>query len=223
MDEELEKKYKRLRNLPQFRKMDADSFEEAMLKREQDLSPSSDFEARINLKLKKYDESYDLSDLKINDHESLRALIQAQIALEDYEQILYRTRLSDPTSESIYRLSKVMNDLRSDISAIQTDLKITRKVRKSDQETSLINYIESLKEKAKKFHEAKEKYIFCDKCNLLLATVWTLYPNANNKIKLTCQRTLENGEKCGNVVEVTTKMLDDQLTNKKSILPESLL
>jgi hypothetical protein len=225
MDEELEKKYKRLRNLPQYKRMDDSTFEETMLKKENDLAPSADFEKRINLKLKMYEDSYDLSDLKINDHESLRALIQAQIALEDYEQVLYRTRLEDPTSESIYRLSKVMNDLRADISSLQGDLKITRKIRKSDQETSLINYLESLKEKAKKFHEAKECYIICDKCNMLLSTVWFLYPDIKgNKMELVCKRKLADGTTCDNVVRVNAKDLyENKNSNKPSILPESLL
>jgi hypothetical protein len=165
--------------------------------------------------------------MKINDHEALRALVQAQISLEDYEQYVYKARqegMGDfDNILKIDKITKIMSDLRADISKLQDDLKITRKIRKSDQETSLLNYIDSLKEKARKFHELKENYIFCPECNMLLGTIWTLYPNQNNKIELVCKRPLDNGGVCNNVVKVTTKqMLENKGTNKKEILPESM-
>jgi len=181
---------------------------------------------RLKIKLKKFADDYSIDDLKINDLDSLRAMIQAHIALEDLEQATFKIRGDGLDLDNIMKLdkiNKIMSDLRGDINRISDQLKISRKVRKSDQETSVISYIESLKEKAKKFHEAKEKYILCPSCQMLLATVWTLYPNANNKIRLTCQRTLENGDKCRTVVDVTTKLLDEQLSNKRIALPESIL
>jgi hypothetical protein len=225
MDEEIKQKYKRLRNLPQYKRLSEDEFEEAMLKRENDNQPSADFERRIELRLKKFEADYDTSDMKINDLETLRALVQAQIALEDYEQAVYRLRQDLESVENVVKLNKIMTDLRSDISSFQNDLKITRKIRKSDQETSLINYIDSLKEKAKKFHEAKERYIFCPKCNLLLATTWFLYPDSKgNKMELVCKRKLADGTTCDTVVRVNAKDLtDNRGSNKPELMPEALL
>jgi hypothetical protein len=218
-------KWKRQRNLPQYKNMSEDDFEELMLKKEDDVKPSQEFEKRIELKLKKFTEDYDISDMKMNDHETLRALIQALISLEDYEQIVYKFRKEGITDDTIVKLdkvNKVMSDLRRDISSLQNDLKITRKIRKSDQETSLINYIDSLKEKAKKFHELKEQYIFCPKCKMLLGTIWTQYPEQQNKIELICKREVDGGV-CNTVVKVTTKqMLETKSSNKPEIMPESL-
>jgi hypothetical protein len=220
-------KWKRQRNLPQYRALDDDAFEEIMLRKEADIAPSQEFERRIELKLKKFEVDYDLSDLKINDLEALRALIQALISLEDYEQLLYKIRQDGLNVDNIVKIdkvNKVMSDLRSDISKLQDDLKITRKIRKSDQETSLIDYIEKLTEKAKKFHESREAYIFCPKCNMLLCTAWFLYPDLkSNKIELVCKRTLDNGEPCNTVIRVTSKdLFENRGTNKKEVLPESM-
>ena len=219
-------KWTRQRNLPQYKKLTDDDFEELMLKKEQDVAPSQDFERRISLKMSKFESDYDLTDLKVNDMETLRALIQALISLEDYEQIVYKLRQDGLTVDNILKLdkvNKVMSDLRSDISNLQDDLKITRKIRKSDVETSVINYIDSLKEKAKKFHELKEAYIFCPKCDMLLSTIWSLYPEQNNKVELVCKRPLDNGGVCGNIVKVTTRqLLESKGTNKREILPDSM-
>src|ERR1043166_809371 len=85
-------KYKRQRNLVQYRDLSDEQFEERMSKKAFNADSSKDFEERIAKKWAEFEEDYDLSDLKINDKDALRALIQAQISLEDYEQALYRMR-----------------------------------------------------------------------------------------------------------------------------------
>lgn len=216
-----------IRNLAQYRDLSDTEFEEVWTKELLDSQPSADFEQRIKDKLDEFEEDYDLSDLKINDRATLRGLIQAFITLEDYEQAIFKLRSDEVTQSSLYtieKLSKIVSDLRSDISKLQDDLNIKRKARKNDREASVISEIEELKLKAKKFHEAKSAYIFCPKCNLLLSTWWLLYPHENNSITLTCHRKLENGEECGEKIKVTSKELyEAKLTNKEEIVPESLL
>jgi hypothetical protein len=116
-----------------------------------------------------------------------------------------------------------MTDLRSDISKLQDDLKITRKLRKSEKEQTVVSFIFNIQNKAQEFYEQKMSYIFCPKCNMLLGTIWTLYPDEErNKIKLVCNRKTEEGEICGTVVMVGTKeLLENRSTNKKDI-PEAI-
>jgi hypothetical protein len=118
-----------------------------------------------------------------------------------------------------------MSELRTDISKMNNDLNITRKVRKSDQDVSVLAYIEGLKKKAKEFAEMKMQYIFCPKCNMLLATIWTLFPhNERNKVALVCERDMGDGTKCGEKVIVgTTELLKNRGTNAPDITPESML
>lgn len=221
-------KYSRMRGLTQYKDLSDDEFQKIVEEKSQKFNTTEEFEKRISKKLTEFEEDYDLSDMKINDKDSLRALIQAHISLEDYEQVLFNMRNSGGITEaSLYtteKLQKVMSDLRADISKLQNDLNITRKIRKSDQDVSVLAFITNLKEKAKKHYESKMSYIFCPKCNLLLGTIWTLYPEENNKISLTCNRTLDDGSKCGNVVTITTKELwVNRGTNNKDITPESMI
>lgn len=218
---------RKYRNLRQYKEMSEEEFQDAFNKKVLNASPSVDFEKRIERKLEDFRRDYDLNDLKINDMDTLRALVQAQISLEDYEQVLYRERTAVSLDNIVVldKIQKIMSDLRSDISSFQTDLKITRKVRKSDQEASVISFIDSLKAKARKFYESRMSYIYCDKCNMLLGTIWTLYPyEPKNRIRLVCNRPTEGGGTCGNVVTVGTKeLVENKGTTNEKIMPEGML
>jgi hypothetical protein len=221
-------KYSRMRGLNQYKTLSDEEFEAIVDAKSAMANISEAFETRINKKLQEFEEDYDLSDMKINDRDTLRALIQAHISLEDYEQELFKLRAAGIGEDIMYRiekLQKVMSDLRADISKFQTDLNITRKVRKSDQDVSVLAFITNLKDKAKKFYENKMGYIFCPKCNMLLGTIWTLYPEeGGNKVQLICNRVLEDGTKCGEKVIVGTKeLLNNRGTNNKEVTPESML
>lgn len=219
-------KQKRTRNLVQYRHLSDEDFEKVMEKKNIG-GGSKDFEERINQKLKEFEQDYDLSDLKINDRDSLRSLIQKQLTLEDYEQYLFALRsngIAEAQLQTFEKFQKAMESLTSDISKIQNDLMITRRVRKSDQDASVMAYIDGLKEKAKRFYESKMSYIFCEKCNMLLATMWTLYPEEErNKLALVCHRKLADGSECGHKTIVDTKtLLEKRGTNKAEITPDSM-
>jgi len=80
-----------------------------------------------------------------------------------------------------------MSRLRSDISSMQDDLKLTRKTRKEGEDDDFLSYLESLKQKAKVFYKQKMLYVFCPECRRLLATIWLLYPdNKKNILHLKC-------------------------------------
>ncbi len=215
------------RKLKQFSGMSDAEFDEYWERKLGGISPSSDFEARIKRKTEEFANDYDLDDLKINDRETLRALIQAIIALEDYEQMLFKMRTNPDIGNLdinvLDRLGNVMTNLRKDISKLQDDLKITRRTRKSDKEASVVSYIADLKAKARQFYEQRNMYILCPKCKILLATVWTLYPAENNTVTLVCHRKLEDGNICGTKIKVSTAdMLNTKNTNVEGVLPESM-
>lgn len=221
---------KKLRNLPQYRGMSEDEFQSAILEMEaKDLGmgASNIFEKRIDAKLNMFEEDYDLTDLKVNDREVLRGLVQSIISLEDYEQELFKIRGVGINPENLLvidKLQKAMSDLRKDISNMQNDLAITRKHRRSDQTTSVLDYIDSLKDKARKFVEARSQYCLCPKCNTLLATVWWLYPDEKgNEIIITCKQKDKDGNPCNTKVRLASKaMLATGGTNLPDALPDSM-
>jgi len=218
---------KQMRNLQQYKDLSDEEFEDIWLERFSSTTLKQEFEDRIAKKLEEFSADYDIDDLKINDRETLRAFLQAIIALEDYERIIFGIRSEEITQANINvvdRLSRVASDLRKDISRFQDDLVITRRIRKADKESSVVAYIASLKEQARNYMEAKLSYIFCPNCNRLLGNVWALYPDADNKITFKCKSTLADGSECGTKVTVTTKeLMENRGTNKPEVMPEALL
>jgi hypothetical protein len=91
-------KVKRQRNLGQYKDLSDADFEALMTKKALGIEPSRVFEERIAKKWAEFEQDYDLSDLKINDRDTLRNLIQSQLNLEDLEQHLFQN-----SSYSVWR------------------------------------------------------------------------------------------------------------------------
>lgn len=200
-----------LRNLTQFRDMTDEEFEDVWVSYQLEAISTDDFERRIQNKINEFGEDYDLTDLKANDLMSLRALAQAYLSLEDLEIQEYKLKVEEGITYDnltlIDKIGKMKSDLRSDISRLQDDLKISRKVRDSDKQESVRAYIDDLTEKAREFYKSKMSYVFCPKCNNLLMTAWFHYPEeSRNKIWLVCGR-----ETCGHKFSVAT---DDLIKNR---------
>jgi len=217
-----------IRNLWQYKDLTDEEFNAKFGKLTEGVKSSKDWESRIADKIQEFGEDYDLDELNSNDKMLLRSLAQTFLSLEDFELITYTIRAGKEEIDYddlpvLEKLSKIMSDLRSDISKLQDDLKITRKTRKSEKEQTVVSYIDNLQKKAQEFYDQKMSYIFCPKCNMLLGTIWTLYPEEEkNKIKLVCNRKLEEGEICGTAVVIGTKeLLENRSTNKKDI-PETI-
>lgn len=211
---------RKLRNLAQYRNMTDEEFEQAMEELDSDWFTEEarrqveTFDARVEEHMKKFEEDYELSDMKFNDKENLRSLANLYVTVKDIEAMLTQLRKQDLRKSSyavtlIEKLSKIASDYRRDISRVETDLKISRRIRKSTQEESARAELNKQKELAAKFYKKVASYIYCDKCKMLLATLWTLYPDEDNEISLTCNRKLDEKreDRCGHVTTVTTKQL----------------
>jgi len=179
-----------------------------------------EFNTRVEEKMEAFGKDYDLTDMKYNDTQILRRLCSDLVTLEDYEKIIFELRSSDEINYDVLSivdtLTTVIDKLNKGISKMQDDLKISRKARTSDKELDLISEIESQKKAASKYLTKVMSYIYCEKCNMLLSTTWSLYPEENNMLSFTCHRTTndETGELCGHVTTITTKeLLEKKGTN----------
>lgn len=211
------------RNLVQYRDLSDEEFY-ALFPNENggvDTSPIHSFEERIQEKMESFEDDYDISDLKFNDMQTLRALCQALISLEDYENSMYRLKAEGVNESNLSlhdKLHKAITDTRADIAKLQDALRITRRIRKGDKQETVMSELQGLKDKANKFLEAKMFYVFCPECRMLLSTTWFLYPKADNKLVLHCGRILDDGSKCGTKVIVSSeKLLEDKGRNLKDI------
>ena len=203
---------RKYRNLVQYKDMTDEEFDEVWKEKikEIELSPEILEQLVVN-KIEDLGQDYDLEDMKANDMVQLRALALAMIQLEDLEKIAWRTR-QETNYESIQileKINRVLSTLRSDISNISSDLQLTRKIRKQSREASVINAIDDLRDKARRFYRERMLYIFCDSCKMLLCTTWLMYSeNEDNFITLECNR-------CKNKMKV--KLCDLYHTDNKNL------
>lgn len=216
-----------MRNLPQYSDLNDEDFDKLYDKKvigiEQDLL----IEEKIQRMYKDFEENYDLSGMMPNDRIVLRSMIQAMIRLEDYESILSRHSKEGVTESNIAlvtSLSRVCKELRDSISSAQNDLKITRKVRKSEKEESTISFLQDLKVKAKKAYYKRHLLILCPKCHTLLFSGRWTYPDfLDNKLEMKCHRTLVEGGICDGEVHISSKtLLNRGGCNLPEFLPESM-
>lgn len=216
----------KLRTLKQYKDLSEEEFDQIYEEKLVGIQRNRAFEKLIQRKIKEISRDYEVDDLNANDHMTLRALAQAMVDLEALEQENHKMKkdgLDMSNINLIDRMSRMRSDLRSDISKMQTDLNISRRVRKQDTNTAIKDQFEELKRKAREFYQQKMAYIFCPKCKMLLATIWTLYPEEDkNKITLVCNRTMEDGSKCGHKFTVTTKELMEKRGTNFEDIPESL-
>lgn len=217
-----------MRNLGQYKGMTDEQFNEAYSQVTLGLSRDLATKEKFNRIMAQFEEEYDLEDMLPNDRIVLQDLINTMIQLEGYELVLIgMLREEEVNIDNITvteKLNNICSRLRNDISSMQNDLKITKKIRQSDREQSVINYLEDLKVKAKTFYKEKMHYIVCEKCGNLLATVWWQNPEArSNTITIHCMRKGEDGHVCGWERIISAKeMTENGGSNKPEVLPESM-
>jgi hypothetical protein len=166
-----------LRNLPQYKDKTDKEILEAV--------GSRSFQEKVQARIDRLAEDYDLSDMKYNDH----TLVQRWGVLTE--------RLE--TEEEALRLERQrLSGLQRDILSIQEALNITRAKRRDTSEDNPRLLYEDIKMRAAKFLEERLAYIKCPKCGMVLCTVNFLYPDAENVLKLGC------GD-CGASTEVTSR------------------
>jgi hypothetical protein len=210
-----------LRNLIQYKDLSDEEFEKVFQDlKNKELKSQVDYFERFEKKKQEFSQDYEVKDLKYNDKETFNSLINALLTLEDLENLSLNIRSQEevkPTDlTTLKKVTDMISRVRGDVSDMQDDLKISRKIRKGSKEETVHKTIENLKQKAEEFYKSRMSYIFCPKCKMLLCTAWFLYPDEEeNKVKLICNRELEDGEICGNEVIVSSKELVEN--NNKNI------
>jgi hypothetical protein len=168
---------------------------------------------------------YDLTDLNENDRVSVMDWCTIMVRIEDLEREVSNVMTNDTSNDkwnTIEKINRILTTLRSSASTYQSDLSITRKARKGDNDTSVVAFIDNIKQRARQMLDERLSYIYCPKCRELLATTWFLFPDVNggNSITLTCGRTLDNGKICGHRFTVTSKELSEKGNrNLTEVLP----
>lgn len=196
-----------LKNLPQYK----NKTQEELIAIAYGINHGDSFENQIEKRIESFKEDYDLSDMTANDMLSLRELAKIYLLLDDistkHREIL---DAENPDFNSLEKLGRIENRLRTDASKIQQDLNITRKARQDAGTQQVAEFIEDLKHRAKKFVDDRLCSIFCPECKMLLSKVWFLDKSEKSIIKLTCPR-----KSCGHSFEIdSTQFINNKYPEK---------
>lgn len=202
---------RKLRNLTQYKGMSDEEFQKQF---EILSTPSNyeDFQVRVREKYSELEKDYDLSDMKFNDTETLMDMCSAMVTVDENKRLLVDVRAEGMTGYNLTIIKEVesqQSTLRKDISKMQDDLKITRKIRKATKEESAKSELKRLKTLAMEFYKQKMFYVYCEKCHQLLSTTWFLFPDSINTLSLKCLRPLDEKSKniCGHITKIKSKKL----------------
>jgi len=176
----------------------------------------TNLEALTETKLKEFAQDYDLDELTSNDRLSLIELARTLARLDIYNSLfsrLFNAALEDGSVDmkKLEMLQKFSDAALTSASKLQSDLKIVRKDRKSN-EASIEDYIKDLKDRAKKFLSSRLSYIYCPKCSTLISTVWLLNYAAGSRFKYVCPH-------CNEEFIVTDIELENRTNDETKIVP----
>lgn len=162
-----------------------------------------------------FEQEYDTDDLAVNDRVMLDELSTAMAQLELLNNELNILLEESPIdTRRVSEINKVISGIRTDVSRIQDDLRITRKTRK-EKSDSVPEFIRDLKARASRFLEERMSYIYCPNCKTLVATLWLLDYSKPNKFLFTCP-------KCRHDFIIESALLDARTNNKERIVPYGL-
>lgn len=171
-------------NLPQYKDLS-----EAELIKARDRILFGNFEERVDDIVTSFEEDYDITDIAANDRLSLESLAKVFLLLEKVDKALQGQISEENTDWAAFeKMNRAAAQLRDDVSQLQRDLNVTRKARAGYGDTSVVEFISDLKERAKHFLADRLCEIYCPKCKMLLAKVWFLFPQEDNEISLVCGR-----------------------------------
>lgn len=171
-----------------------------------------DFNRRVKQIRASFDEEYETEDIAANDKFMLDELATAMAQLEMLNAELQEALTETPMdTHKISDLNRIISGIRSDISKIQDDLKITRKTRK-EKTDSIPDYIQDLKRRAAKFMHERMLQIYCPRCHSLIATIWLLDFKSANKFAFTCPQ-------CKYEFIEESQLLEHHTNDKERIVP----
>jgi len=168
-----------LRNLPQFKGKSDDEILAAV--------SEETLEERVDSRITKLSEEYDLSDMKYHDMLILQRFFTAFIRLEDAELEL-ADRYQDLGANEKAREEASLSTLRNDILKMQSELGISKLRRNQEVEDNPMVIFSDIRARAKKFLDERLCWVNCPICGMQLAKINFTYPKAANTLKLFCGR-----------------------------------
>lgn len=166
------------------------------------INPSGRFSAGGASKeqiLEEYRQAYDIDNLATpNDKANLDTMIMNTLAIRLLQQQLLELTIDSVVNNAvdIKKINDSIRDLTNVNLTIERQLSIDRKTRKSENEQSVVEYINFLKETAREFLDDSSRLlkVYCKKCNIMVGRVSGVYETTEYTCYFQCPQCRKNVE-----------------------------
>lgn len=151
----------------------------------------SNFQQKVEEKLKQYRETYRVDELnEANDLSTLMMLIRQEVLTEDwYEQL---SALTDEDAvgkaNSIKKLMDTIRDSSNTIINLQKTLNIDRKTRKTEEANSPADFIRALKRNGHEFMKKRIIPTYCPDCKIMVGRIYPVHDHTAFSVSFQCNQ-----------------------------------
>jgi hypothetical protein len=197
MEENLEGKIKRMRNLAYYKDMTDDEIYQAIINRKASTISSKpnksekEYEERFEEKMKilKTDFGLDMNDSNDKEmaHNLVRQLLQSENVDRDVRVIQDKTEKTKDDISTLKSLGDFQRNVQMTISDLQDKLGISRKVRKEKAVDDIPQFIDGVLAKARDFWQRKTVAVDCPRCQIELVRYWLNFPDNTSLASFTTE------------------------------------
>jgi rubrerythrin len=147
------------------------------------------FEVKFERILNEYSKRYDIESLSNpNDLANLHTMIRNQLVIEELQRRMHELAQDDAVEEAmnIKKLNDSITALADTNMKYEKSLAIDRKTRKTEQEQSVVDYMNSLKRLAKEFIEERLTKVSCKSCKILVGRISGVYDTTEYEARFQC-------------------------------------
>lgn len=154
------------------------------------------FEEKYQDKLKQYANVFNLDDLNdANDRSLLEMMIKGEIMTDGLQEQIAELMQDQQESEeaaknvnSLKKLHDLLKDATNTVLNIQRTLNIDRKTRKSEETTSVADYLRILRRNAKDFMTERRVVFWCPDCNVMVGRVYPVHDHTAWTVSFQCSQ-----------------------------------
>lgn len=150
------------------------------------------FQEKYQAKLEKYQKVFNLEDLNdANDRSNLEIMIKTEIMIDDLQEKIAELMEDDDLmkrASEIKKLHDILNQATNTIAALQRTLNIDRKTRKSEETTSVADYLRALRRNAKDFMDQRRIMVWCPTCKVLVGRIFPVHEHTAYTCSFQCSQ-----------------------------------
>jgi len=169
------------------------------------MAKRKDLTDQFQLILEQYKERYDIDSLtNPNDQANLHTMIRNQIVINTLQERLHQLAELDAVANAmdIKKLNDSIAALIDRNIVMERQLGIDRKTRRAEQEESVVDYINALKQQAVNYLETKFTRVSCPACKIMVGRISGVYDTTYYHAEFQCPQ-------CKKKVTVTRRERED--------------